>query len=161
VVQHYYQWAVKRLGVAPVYTVALITASSTGISSDLAAPQAVTPPRSRTYGAPRYSSENTIPANRIAFPPNLTGLFNNYRSPGFPPIFTAQKPENVVKKLENHNRALIITNSDALGEALDEADLPWVYLEFERVSVIAVDKGWHGVNYPDRFKDLEIKSRRW
>lgn len=96
----------------------------------------------------------------IAFPPNLTGLFNYYRSPGFPPIYAAQKPEIVIKKIEEHRRALILTNSEALREALDQADLPLVYLEFERVSVIAVDKGWQGVRYPDRFNDLEMTSQR-
>jgi uncharacterized membrane protein len=112
-------------------------------------------------GAALFIQKNTSNSDiPIAYPPNLTGLFNYYKSPGFPPIFTAQKPEDIVKKMENRNRALIITNSDALGEALDKADLPWIYLEFERVSVIMVDKGWHEVSYQDRFKDITNTSHR-
>lgn len=96
----------------------------------------------------------------IAFPPNLTGLFNYYKSPVFPPIYTAQKPGDIIRKMEEHKRALILTNNDELSLTLDRANLPYIFLEFERVSVMVVDKGWRGVHYPDRFKDLAIGSRR-
>ncbi len=50
-------------------------------------------------GAVLFIQNNTSSGDiAIAFPPNLTGLFNYYRSPGFPPIFTAQKLENVAEE---------------------------------------------------------------
>jgi tetratricopeptide (TPR) repeat protein len=112
-------------------------------------------------GAALFIQKNTgVNAVHIAFPPNLTGLFNHYKKPGFPPIFAAQKPDDIVKKMEQNDRALILTNSDELGDMLDKADIPWVYLEFERVAVLVADKNWHGSPYPERFSDLELKSQR-